>query len=136
MVYFGYDPVQDSPPIQFTPAIVAGATFEQEFTDISASTQPGAKYAPFNFLLIQNASAQTITVQLDTTRTWRLIAGLNLILEPQDIPAFSRISITNNGAGNIAANEVIVKIQKLGIDTRSAVQRTQQTVLGKLLGWR
>jgi hypothetical protein len=134
MVYYGYDPERDSPPISKAPAIAAGATVEYEFSGVSTTVEPGAKYAPFNTLFVQNASSQTVTVTLDSLKTYRIISGKDIVLDDQDVPAFYRLSITNNGAANIAAGEVNIKMQRVGITTRVATQKIQRSWLGKILG--
>lgn len=133
MPYFGYDPKQDSPPIQKAPALGIGASREYQFEGVPTSIEPGAKYIPFNQMTIQNVSTNDVTITFPNGRLIKCKGGQTVIAEKRDVQAMRAFKVTNDGAGAINANELVITLQRIGIDTQDVAQGIGK-VFGSLFG--
>lgn len=120
-MYSGYSR-EDSPPFQFQPAIVAAATYVVSLDNVDTTTQPAAAYAPMNQMDVQNNSGSDVKIQLGN-RFYIVKGGMPIFsIEPGDVRAFWSFRITNLGVANINAGDLIVTIQRKGLNTDRAVQ--------------
>lgn len=71
------------------------------------------KYTPFNFILIQNNSAQVVRCIVNDSVRKIIPAGTIQTFDASTIPAVWSIRVQNRGALDIAADKVQVSFQKV-----------------------
>ena len=122
-MYFGYNPNLDSPTFTKQPTINAGQTINYDFLFKDTTTEPASKYAPLNYIeVINNSQSQVILYVKDIPRTINQ-SGF-LVLNPSDVQyGFYSFSVKNNGNYNINAGELIINIQRKGLNTESLIQK-------------
>jgi hypothetical protein len=122
-MYFGYNPNLDSPTFSKQPAIATGQTINYDFMFKDTTTEPASKYAPLNYIeVINNSQSQVILYVKDIPRT--INQNGFLVLNPSDVQnGFYSFSIKNNGSYDINTGELIINIQRKGLNTESLIQK-------------
>lgn len=83
-----------------------------EFTfDLEA--MPYGKYLPYNFLSIQNSSAQRIRLIINDTLRLIIPSGVIKSIDSSTIPAIWNIKVINLGSSSINAEEIDIDFQKV-----------------------
>jgi hypothetical protein len=122
-MYFGYNPDLDSPSFSKTPSIAVGQSINFDFLFKDTALEPASKYAPLNYLeVINNSQSQVILYIKNVQRTINQQGFL--VLNPSDVQnGYYSFSIKNNGNYPINAGELIINVQRKGINGDTIIQR-------------
>jgi hypothetical protein len=122
-MYFGYNPNLDSPTFSKQPSIAIGQTINYDFMFKDTTTEPASKYAPLNYIeVINNSQSQVILYIKDIPRT--INQNGFLVLNPSDVQnGFYSFSVKNNGNYDINTGELIINIQRKGLNTETLIQK-------------
>jgi hypothetical protein len=122
-MYYGYNPNLDSPTFTKQPSITAGATVNYDFMFKSTDIEPASKYVPLNYIeIVNNSQSQVILTVKDVVRP--IGPSGFLVLNPSDVQGgFYSFSVKNNGTFDIAQGQLIINVQRKGINSDTLIQK-------------
>jgi len=122
-MYYGYNPNLDSPTFSKQPSLAVGETVNYDFMFKDTTSEPASKYTPLNYIeVINNSNSQVILYVKDIPRT--INQNGFLVLNPSDVQyGFYSFSVKNNGSYAINQGELIINIQRKGLNSESLIQR-------------
>ena len=103
--------------------------------DIAADTNKGGwiidftaesktrRYAPFDFLSINNSSTEDLNVFINQRDGWQKLVRAGTIVQISEFPGVRGLRISKRGTGTIVAGEVEVMVMRLPLSQDELVRR-------------